>query len=803
MIVKNTPDKFKLLQYFSFTSLIALVFTIALSVFYQFQSRKELLILGEENNIALARAFSNSLWQEFSFLTDTESLDAAELTNHPQTALLDKAVRRQMQGLSVAKVKIYDLTGKTVFSTDKTQIGQDKSESKAFLGARSGQVFTQLDHRDSFQTVSGDLSDIDLISSYIPIYSQDGTEEVEGVFEIYNDVTPLIEQLEANRRNILLGTSLCFFLLYLILFLIVKRAKNVIDAQHIALLESQEKYKKQAHLEAKAAKLAKITTSIIDKIRRSQDVDTIFKKTVGELRKVLQSDRAVVYQFNFDWSGAVVAESVASGWNSMLIEQNNDGVLQSDRVFQDRCLLKDWCQGEEDVFEADSFLQETKGGRYAGKQKFSAVDNIYTQGFPDCYIESLEKYQAKAYLIVPIFQGEKLWGLLGVYQNSGTRTWQQSEIDVMILIANQLAAALQRSEYVDLLKLQKRDLEITVKELKLAQNQLIQQEKLAALGQLVAGIAHEINTPLGAIQASAGDNTKALDAALTEISRLSEYLNSTEKVTFFEFLDRAMMTKSFYSSSEKRPLKRKITKQLKEYNIDNARSIADLLIDIGIYDEIDLYLSLLEHPKVDWILNLAYNLSSLMGNNRTIITSVEKASKVVFALKSYARFDHSQSLHLIDITTGIETVLEIYHNQLKQNINVIRCYQEIPNIWCYPDELIQVWTNLIHNGIQAMRGGDLTITTSEENDGVKVEISDSGSGIPQEITEKIFEPFFTTKPTGEGSGLGLHISKKIIDKHEGTIAVTSEPGHTRFSIWLPQNSQQSRINSQQLTVNSK
>jgi len=533
--------------------------------------------------------------------------------------------------------------------------------------------------------------------------------------------------------------------------------------------------------------LSKVITNIIDKIRCSQDIKTIFTITTQEIRQILECDRLIIYQFNDDWSGQILAESVGAGWISLLAEQNNSETLADGSVQADRCLLRDWSKSERgNIPQLYNYLLSTEGAQYIQGQKFTAVDDIYAQDFLDSYLQALEAYQAKAYLLVPVFQGEQLWGLLGAYQNKAPRTWSEKEVELMKQIATHLAIALQQAEYIDQLKLQTRDLEITLKELKLAQQQLIHQEKLAALGQLVAGVAHEINTPLGAIQASAGNNTKALIAAIAELPKLSEFLNPEEKIFFFKLIEEAMRSKPIFSSSEKRPLKRQITEQLKEYEVDNARNIADLLIDIGVVKEIESYLPLLRHEKVSWILELAYNLTRLLINNKTILTSVEKASKVVFALKNYARFDASEEKQLAQVQDGIETVLEIYHNQLKQNIEIVRHYQDVPEILCYPDELIQVWTNLIHNGIQAMKqGGRLTLTITLENEGIKVEVADSGTGIPPHLKDKIFEAFFTTKPTGEGSGLGLHISQKIIDKHNGTIAVASEPGHTKFTIWLP------------------
>jgi signal transduction histidine kinase len=330
------------------------------------------------------------------------------------------------------------------------------------------------------------------------------------------------------------------------------------------------------------------------------------------------------------------------------------------------------------------------------------------------------------------------------------------------------------------------DLATAIDQLQATQEHLIQSEKMAALGQLIAGIAHEINTPLGIIGSSIDNIASFWENSCENLPQLFQELSSESQKYFLSLLERSHQQETVFTSKERRQFKQNLIGYLQEKNIDNAEDIADTLVDMGIYDRLEELLPLFKLPDWERVLNTAYQFASFKKSISLIQRATAKSGKVVFALKSYAHFDNKQQKVDANLHDGIEMVLTLYQNQLKHGIEVIKKYDDLPKIICHPDDLNQVWTNLIHNALQAMNyQGILTIETQQQEENVAVIFTDNGKGISPEVLPKIFQPFFTTKPAGEGSGLGLDIVRKIIDKHEGKISVESMPGETKFTVLLP------------------
>jgi len=258
------------------------------------------------------------------------------------------------------------------------------------------------------------------------------------------------------------------------------------------------------------------------------------------------------------------------------------------------------------------------------------------------------------------------------------------------------------------------ELEQANRQMKEAQAQLIQSEKMASLGQLVAGIAHEINTPIGSINSNN-------DTLIRSASKMRDFL-----------------------------------------------SCAQCPPDVR------------ENPEVVKIMGI---LEDINRNNRI---ACDRIMNIIRSLRNFARLDEAERRR-VNIHEGIDSSLILVHHQIKNRIQVAKEYGDLPEIECYPNQLSQVFMNILVNAGQAIPDkGTITIKTFRLGDEIKVTISDTGVGIPKEILDRIFEPGFTTKRAGVGTGLGLSICRKIIQDHHGRIAVESEVGKgTTFTITLP------------------
>jgi len=467
----------------------------------------------------------------------------------------------------------------------------------------------------------------------------------------------------------------------------------------------------------KLAKQEELLNQISHQIRQSLSVAEIQQRTVQEVRQLFDVDRMLIYRFDENWLGRVVTESVEAPWRSLL-----------DEATQDTC-----------------FPQEHAAMYLEGRIR--TIPNVATADLDECHRDFLLGLQVQANAIVPILVRDELWGLLIAHQCSGPRDWQEEEIKLLKALAAQVSIAIQQAELYaqtkqsgELAQQKAAELEHALQTLQKTQTQLVQTEKMSGLGQMVAGIAHEINNPVNFIYGN--------------IPHIKEHLTDLTDLL------------SLYRQNYPEPV----------------AAIDDFI------EEIDL----------DYVLE---DLNKIL---KSFQIGSQRIQQIVTSLRTFSRLDEAEKKDVNLHEGIDSTLLILQHRiKAKADrpvIQVVKNYADLPLVECYPSQLNQVFMNILGNGIDAleqeiMAGSrapksappTLTITTEQLQGEVLIRIRDNGPGIPEKHRARLFDPFFTTKPIGKGTGLGLSISHQIVtERHGGRLIVVSEANQgTEFQIYVP------------------
>ncbi len=426
--VSDLVRNFSIASFFGVMLTMVIVATV-LSVLYRNMALDDLRAMGERQNVALTRAFANSLWPRFKpFLVSAGELNDDQLKAHGEIAKLDGATRAAMKSTSVLKVKIYDLRGRTLYSSEAKQIGENKSANGGFRSARAGRVASETTHRDSFSAFEGKVEDRDLISSYIPIRGDQPDSAVEAVFEIYQDMTLLMGNIERTQKHLTIGVILLLAVLYSVLLCIVRRAGKIIK------LEDRERRSAETALAERAKELERANQTLEASLERNgflQDIN----------QNILETDepRAAMAEI----LGKLVSKS-GFDFGTILLTDPEGAVID---------VLADY--GYRDPNNIVRKPRKEPTLRPVNLREYTLLENIQAG---DRH-RSLKNEGAETALIIPLHSKRDTLGLLQL-ANRVARTISLEEIKIAESVGRQIGIAIQRNKFFEELEANLRRMEV-------------------------------------------------------------------------------------------------------------------------------------------------------------------------------------------------------------------------------------------------------------------------------------------------------------------------------------------------------
>jgi predicted ATPase/C4-dicarboxylate-specific signal transduction histidine kinase len=457
------------------------------------------------------------------------------------------------------------------------------------------------------------------------------------------------------------------------------------------------------------------------------------------------------------------------------------------------------------IFSIPIPVRSTKGAHslaFASNKPFY-VKRIRIDRIPEEEKIVVETFNLKSLLILPlILKGENI-GYFDLSNGDKELNITKDEINQLSILAEQLAGIIYSSNLYKELQSQKQKLETTLTELRDTQAQLVEAEKSAALGQLISGVAHEINNPLAAIRSSAEILEMDQSKLLEELPRFFQGNTSETLETFLDLQKKSEENKKYLPSREERQRKKKVYSLLEKDSFEEEalkEPIIESLTELWLEE---YYTSLKEKFSESEILQILkyVSLFSVQKNSlRNIQLSTEKSARVIFSLRKYLKTEIRGTPREISLSELIDKSLNVYNNYLQGIVSVEKNIQSEFKIFCVVDEIQQVFKNIIFNAIQAMYTSPekvlrITLDSIRKQDSTHLSIrfEDTGIGIAEELHSQLFTPFFTTKSRGEGIGLGLHVSRIILEEHEGKIRYEPKMVGSIFVVDLMQNQSKSDL----------